>query len=238
MTAPLVESSRTRLLATLRGADRAMRVDELCAALGLSPNAVRFQLARLVASGAVRDEHPPATGPGRPPVAYRAVPEEAVDEAAAYRSLARVLGDALGALATAEEIADVGERWARHHRPLPSTPDDSPSAALERVVALLDDLGFAPEVSDDGRTVALHHCTYSRLAVEQPAVVCALHLGMVRGALGDQADGVRLGLTPVLDGSAPCLLHVRPRVASDVPSRDTSTDTSTHTSTDTEEHPS
>ena len=113
LTAPQVESSRTRLLSTLRGADRAMRVDELCAALGLSANAVRFQLARLIAAGAVRDEHPPATGPGRPAVGYRAVPAEAVDDAAAYRSLARVLGDALGSLATPEEVAEVGERWAR-----------------------------------------------------------------------------------------------------------------------------
>jgi len=205
-----VESSRARLLSTLRGADRAMRVDELCAAVGLSANAVRFQLARLIAAGAVRDEHPPATGPGRPAVAYRAVPEEAVDEAAAYRSLARVLGDALGTLATPDEVADVGEQWARHHRPPAALPEDSPASALERVVAMLDELGFAPEASDDGRTVALHRCTYSRLAIEQPEVVCALHLGMVRGALGDAADDVRLGLTPVLDGSGPCLLHLRP----------------------------
>ena len=212
MTAPPVESSRTRLLSTLRGADRAMRVDELCAAVGLSANAVRFQLARLVAAGAVREEHPPATGPGRPPAAYRAVPEEAVDDAAAYRSLARVLGDALGSLATPEEVAEVGERWARHHRQLNTTPDAGPSTVLERVVTLLDDLGFAPEASADGSTVALHRCAYSQLATEQPEVVCALHLGMVRGAIGDQADDVRLGLTPVLDGSAPCLLHIRPRV--------------------------
>jgi predicted ArsR family transcriptional regulator len=210
VTAPQVESSRNRLLSTLRGADRAMRVDELCAALGLSANAVRFQLARLVAAGAVRDEHPPATGPGRPPVAYRAVPEEAVDDAAAYRSLARVLGDALGSLASAQEVAEVGERWARHHRPTLSTRDDGPATALERVVALLDDLGFAPEPADDGQTVALHRCTYSQLAIEQPQVVCALHLGMVRGAMGDPAGDVHLSLTPVLDGSAPCLLHIRP----------------------------
>jgi predicted ArsR family transcriptional regulator len=221
-----VESSRARLLSTLRGADRSMRVDELCAAMGLSANAVRFQLARLIAAGAVRDEHQPATGPGRPPLTYRALPEEAVDDAAAYRSLARVLGDGLGSLATPDEIAGVGERWARHHRPSSPPHDDSPSGALEQVVAVLDDLGFAPEVADDGQTVALHRCSYSQLAVEQPDVVCALHLGLVRGALGDQADGVRLGLTPVLDGSAPCLLHIRPRV----PSRDPRADT--------EEHPS
>jgi predicted ArsR family transcriptional regulator len=230
VTSSPVESSRTRLLSTLRGADRAMRVDELCAALGLSANAVRFQLARLVAEGAVRDEHLPATGPGRPAIAYRAVPEEAVDEAAAYRSLARVLGDALGSLATPAELAEVGERWARHHRPVPAGRGDSRAAALDRVVALLDDLGFAPELADGGRTVELHRCTYFRLAVEQPQVVCALHLGMVRGAMGDQADDVGLDLTPVLDGSAPCLLHVRPRVPRDVPTRATRTDT--------EEHPS
>ena len=188
-----------------------MRVDELRAALGLSANAVRFQLARLVACGAVREEHPPATGPGRPPVAYRAVPEEAVDDAAAYRSLARMLGDALGTLAAPEQVAEVGERWARH-RQLPPTPDVDPSTPQERVVTLLDDLGFAPELADDGRTVALHRCAYSQLAVEQPQVVCGLHLGMVRGAIGDQADDVRVGLTPVLDGSGPCLVHLRPRV--------------------------
>ena len=210
MTAPQVESSRTRLLSTLRGADRVMRVDELCAALGLSANAVRFQLARLIAAGAVRNERPPTTGPGRPPLAYRAVSEEAVDDAAAYRSLARVLGDALGRLATPDEVAEIGERWARHHRPLPPTPDDGPAAALERVVALLDDLGFAPVPAEDGQTVALHRCTYSELAIEQPQVVCALHLGMVRGAMGDLAGDVSLSLTPVLDGSAPCVLRIWP----------------------------
>lgn len=49
---------------------------------------------------------------------------------------------------------------------------------------------------------------------------------MVCDAMSEQAEGVRPGLTPVLDGSGPCLLHVRPRF----PSRDASTDT--------EEHPS
>ena len=49
---------------------------------------------------------------------------------------------------------------------------------------------------------------------------------MVRGARSEHSEGVRPGLTPVLDGSGPCLLHVRPRF----PSRAASTDT--------EEHPS
>ena len=137
-----------------------------------------------------------------------------------------MLGDALGSLATPTEVAEVGERWARLHSQQPPTPDAGPPTTLERVVSLLDDLGFAPEAADDGRTVALHRCAYYQLAIEQPQVVCALHLGMVRGAMGDRADDVRLGLTPVLDGSAPCLLHIRPRVPTHDPR------------TDPEEHPS
>ena len=66
---------------------------------------------------------------------------------------------------------------------------------VERVLALLDDIGFRPELAPDGKAILLHHCPFHELARDRPEVVCNIHLGLLRGALrqlGAPAEAIRL----------------------------------------------
>ncbi|MDP2774020.1 MAG: hypothetical protein Q8O61_10740, partial [Nocardioides sp.] len=96
-------------------------------------------------------------------------------------------------------------------------------SARAEVVTLLDDLGFAPEVATDRPAdVRLTRCPLLEAAHRHPDVVCAVHLGIVRGALsalGADAEGTRL--LPFAEPGACRLVvpPVRPAVESAVESQ-------------------
>jgi predicted ArsR family transcriptional regulator len=202
--------SRERVLDALRASGRALRLSEVCAQVSLSPNPVRSHLARLADDGLVRVDHEAPHGPGRPAALYSALPAEP-EEGAAYRTLAGLLGRTLATVATPSVAGQAGRDWART---LLDRRRDAGRAdvadAVDLVVELFDEGGFAPRVTPDRRTVELYRCPFISLAVEQPEVVCAVHLGLVRGVLDELDDPRTVRLAPVLDGSGPCLLHVAP----------------------------
>ncbi|MGN6131795.1 MAG: transcriptional regulator, partial [Nocardioidaceae bacterium] len=75
------------------------------------------------------------------------------------------------------------------------------------VVALLDDIGFAPEADDRNTVVRLPRCPLLEAAHKNPDIVCSVHLGLVRGALeeyGGDPDGT--DLLPFAEPGA-CRLH-------------------------------
>ncbi len=204
--------TRSRLLAALRQADGPVRVRELAEAVGLHPNSVREQLDQLVDAGlTIRSVGPPA-GRGRPGLLYAAGPDADDPDPNAYRELAQVLADALVRQPEAAAVAvTAGERWGRtmtgHAAPTPTVAE-----AVKRLVTLLDDAGFAPERPDGpGEPIQLRHCPFEPLARKHPAVVCGVHLGLMRGALrelGAPLDAVRLEpfVAPDL-----CIAHLGPR---------------------------
>lgn len=71
---------------------------------------------------------------------------------------------------------------------------DAPAGPLDRLVALLADLGFAPDGADgaaDGDDlVRLRHCPFLELARQRPDVVCSIHLGLMQGALAQWGAAV------------------------------------------------
>ncbi len=87
----------------------------------------------------------------------------------------------------------------------------SPHAAREQVLRLLEDLGFAPEVAPERPAeVRLTRCPLLEAAHRHPEVVCALHLGIVRGALTEHgADPSGSWLVPFAEPGA-CRLGVPP----------------------------
>lgn len=188
--------SRARLLAELRRSDAPMGIRELALIVGLHPNTVREHLDRLVAAGLVtRDTAAPA-GRGRPGLRYAAERVSAEEDPSAYRMLARVLATALAGRDDGVAAATgAGEGWgalaAGAHGPV-----DDPAMATERLVQMLDDLGFAPEVDPDAASsILLHQCPFGALAHERGDVVCGVHLGLMRGALrelGAPLDAVSL----------------------------------------------
>jgi predicted ArsR family transcriptional regulator len=196
--------SRDDVLAALRGTSAPLTVTALSATTGLSSNAVRFHLEHLVAVGAARVvRDPDHNRPGRPALLYTAAPVEAVDQAAGYRMLAGVLANQLPRSGRVRVSVRAGRAWAARV-PTRGHAED-PVAA---VVSLFADTGFRPVALADGRTLELHRCPFMALAVEQPDVVCSVHLGLAQGVLDAIGARATVRLEPVLDAPGPCLVHI------------------------------
>jgi predicted ArsR family transcriptional regulator len=214
----LSSSVRTRLLRLLLAHEVHGEVQALAAALELHVNTVRAHLAVLEGAGLVVSGPEQRARPGRPRLVYRPtdLAAEVVEPAAVasvaaergYRFLATVLaGHLAGSSADPEaEARSAGVAWGRYlvDRPAPFERLDT-TAAVERVVALLAEFGFEPELAvadheggpqgPDGPDgpggpdprgtpqVLLRRCPFSHVARDHPAVVCSLHLGLMRGAL-------------------------------------------------------
>jgi predicted ArsR family transcriptional regulator len=207
--APTRQSSRERVLAVLRASETPLGVAAITTATGLSANAVRFHLQNLLESRAVRartdPDHP---GPGRPTIRYAATPMEAANPSSAYRLLAGLLARAVSRSAAAGTASEAGRDWARTLAPPSSTEASSQPDPIDAVSTLFEDSGFDPRRGVDGQTLELHRCPFLDLAVEQPDVVCGIHLGLVKGLLEEIGARRDVRLIPVLDGSGPCLVRL------------------------------
>jgi predicted ArsR family transcriptional regulator len=182
------------VLDVLRAAGSPLGVVEAAERMGVHPNTVRFHLDALVSEGLAERRAEASAGPGRPRTVYTARPGMDRGGVRHYRFLARVL---LGRWASAdpaearEEARETGRAWGRTLvDPLPASERPTAGRSLSGLVALLDDLGFAPrpEGGDEsaGRSperIRLRHCPFLELAQEHGRLVCPLHLGLMQGAL-------------------------------------------------------
>jgi predicted ArsR family transcriptional regulator len=176
--------SRRRLLAVLRAAAAPMDVAALADAVGLHVTTARFHLEVLERAGLVSRAAERAGRPGRPRQLYVAV--EALEVNEGHRRLAEALVDVLAA------DPDGGEQWAERagrqwaEREVPADAELSLDEGIRWVSELFDRLGFAPRLVEDsqGRHVELYACPFRDLARSYPQVVCTVHAGLLRGALG------------------------------------------------------
>ena len=173
----------------------------LAEAVGLHLTTIRFHLDVLEQAGLVHRLVERGGRPGRPRQLY-SVAEDADSGGAgsdqSYRELAEVLAGALGddpeVARQRTEVA--GRRWAETQVPAQELSWDEGTKA---VGAVFDRLGFAPRLVDDGdgRHVELTACPFRDLARSYPQVVCAVHAGLLRGALsrssvpGAEGAGIR-----------------------------------------------
>ena len=187
--AALAVSSRRRLLEVLQSAEEPLDIGQLAAAVGLHGTTARVHLEVLERAGLVRRAVQRAGRPGRPRQLYAAVPRSAPVEG--YRQLAGVLAAELAAGPDAGRRAErAGWSWAAQQ--VPAGAAGSWDQATRGVGELFDRLGFAPRLADDGRYrhLELDTCPFRDTARDYPQVVCAMHLGLLRGALH------RLGVPP------------------------------------------
>jgi predicted ArsR family transcriptional regulator len=186
--------SRARVYATLRDAGEPLDAATLAARVGLHQNTVRWHLDHLLDAGLVSSGRQPLDRPGRPRVVYEALPEPLPAAAADdHRLLASALAAALADTPDGPQRAvAAGEEWGRYlvERPEPGARTAA-ADAVEAVVQILDDQGFAPTV--DGTCVAMHHCPFRELATKHPEVVCGMHHGLVVGALAELRTDVSAG---------------------------------------------
>jgi predicted ArsR family transcriptional regulator len=215
--------TRAAVLHLLREADgdaAGVSAAEVARALGLHANTTRFHLDALAAAGLVLRELEQRTQPGRPRVLYRARDSHRGNP---YHDLAGAMvrhfaGNAVDRPALAREagVAWGVELRADRERLAPA------ESSLCRLVGCLADLGYAPELEEGQELlVVLRPCPYADLAAEDPAVVCELHLGLMRGVLGEDQGLAVASLLPWVTPTR-CEVHleqVMPGAAGDVGSQ-------------------
>jgi predicted ArsR family transcriptional regulator len=207
------------VLDVLRAAARPLGVAEAAERVGVHPNTVRFHLDALMAEGLVVRRVEAPSGPGRPRTVY--APRPGMDRRGrrSYRLLAQIL---LGQLASQgpgarEAATEAGRAWGGFLvDPLPPSRRPTAERSAARLVALLDDLGFAPEPEGGGagkapERIRLRHCPFLELAEEYGQLVCPIHLGLMQGALaGLRAPLAATALEPFAEPDS-CLAHLAAR---------------------------
>ena len=192
----LSDPSRLRILELLQQAEAPVDARELATRVGLHLNTIRSHLRLLAEAGLVSQRREQRTRPGRPRLLYEATTEP-LDERAltSYRLLAQILASHLAdsehdPSARAEEV---GSAWGAHlvREPPPFT-SISKEESIDEVVRLHDQLGFGPELrqTKSGQELVLKRCPFQEVATSYQAVICPVHLGLIRGALAKLGTGV------------------------------------------------
>lgn len=200
-------------MALLRRSGAPLGVADIASRLQLHPNGVRTHLRRLEARRLVRS-HSAQGSVGRPRMLWAVTPR-AVAEAdlphtgwAMARSLARAIPATPARLREVEQagvtlgfemVDEIGEGALR-------------GSGGDAVGQALGALGFAPVRQEDGAITRyqLQTCPYAEAVRENPAVVCTLHKGVVRGVLERLRPGAELtGFTVRPPEIAGCIVEVQ-----------------------------
>jgi DeoR family suf operon transcriptional repressor len=178
-----LQSTRGRIVRLLRERDRT--VNDLAAALGVTPNAVRAHLPALEEEGLVR-ENGRRPGVRRPEVLYTLAPEADRLFARAYGLVLRLLLEALQTrLAPAEleaVLAEIGHQLGEVHRVASS---QTFAERIRRATEVLNALGGLATVEEGeaGWTVHGVRCPLAELGAGH-AEVCALAGALLEDIVG------------------------------------------------------
>lgn len=188
--------SRVAVLEAIRASADPLDAPTIAERVGLHPNTVRSHLDRLAEVGLVTSEPERRATPGRPRLLFRAVPTRPSADADSYRLLAGILAGGIGVSGSPREVAaEAGRRWGEQA----AVPDAGPSDPVAGLVALLEEIGFAPATPADpdpadsdpadsdpaapATVIELHRCPFGDVVREHQEVVCSVHLGLMQGAL-------------------------------------------------------
>lgn len=202
---------RREVLRVLRASPDPMSIVAIADVLGVHPNTVRFHLDSLVGDGQVEQVEPGRKGPGRPPLMFAAVRQMDRGGTRHYRLLAEILTAAFAAERDprAKALA-AGRAWGRK---LESLPTDAANAedAIDHLVDMLDDLGFAPErrAADGEQQVGLRHCPFLEVAENRTNVICPVHLGLMQGAMESWGAPVAVERLDQFVEPDLCLAHLK-----------------------------
>lgn len=187
----LADPSRARILETLRATEAPQDASQLARVVGLHVNTVRSHLRVLAKAGLVSVHPEERNTRGRPRLVYEpAAQPETSGAQAGYQLLAEILASELASSGddSADRAQQAGEAWGRFL--VSRRPPHVPSSAAEdidTVLDLLDGAGFDPTLEPDatGHTVLMQHCPFGEVADHYRKIVCAVHLGLIQGALDE-----------------------------------------------------
>ncbi|MGZ4515259.1 MAG: helix-turn-helix transcriptional regulator [Mycobacterium sp.] len=215
----MLRESKSRVLEVLQDSGTQLNVNDVAARLGLHPNTVRFHLDSLVSDGQVEHVELDRKGPGRPALMFCAVRQMDRGGTRHYRLLAEILAVAFAGErdASAKALA-AGRAWGHKlDSSLEAVPTDPASAdeAIDHLVNMLDELGFAPErrAADGEQQVGLRHCPFLELAENRTAVVCPVHLGLMQGAMEAWGAPVSVDRLDAFVEPDLCVAHLAPQSA-------------------------
>jgi predicted ArsR family transcriptional regulator len=156
---------------------------ELAEAAGVHVNTLRPHVLELEAAGMLASERRVLPSRrGRPGIDYR-LANGWDSSGAGYLGVAELLAAALGRVGLdADQLRAVGEEWGRYLLGRPGTYDVENE--LPRVLARL---GF--EATINGQGVQLARCPCSKVAPDQPEIMCSLTEGVIKGALAAAGSG-------------------------------------------------
>ncbi|MBE7325015.1 helix-turn-helix domain-containing protein [Nocardioides sp. Y6] len=203
--------SRTRVLDLLTRSAEPLGMAELTAATGLHANTLRGHLEALVETGLVDRRRATPIGRGRPAWLYTAADESHTSE---YAALASTLASGLATSAPdpAAAGARAGEGWGRELARQRLSRMNGPLDPRSEALAALEEFGFAPRDTPVD-VVELTRCPLLDTARKHPEVVCAVHLGLVRGMVSEHGgDPSGTTLEPFATDDS-CRLHL-PRTLS------------------------
>ena len=219
------DGRRAEVLRLLKAAGAPMSIADIAGQLDVHPNTVRFHLDPLVSSGLAERVPPRHDRPGRPPLLFRAARRMNRAGPRRYRLLAEILVQDLAAGPDpGRRAAEAGRSWGRRLASPAGTSGDGDAErgtktgragigeAAGRLVSLLDELGFAPDlrVTDDGAKVGLRHCPFLELAETRAQVVCLVHLGLMRGAMDAWDAPVTVDRLDAFVQPDLCVAHLAP----------------------------
>ncbi|KUI31651.1 transcriptional regulator [Mycobacterium sp. IS-1742] len=211
-----MSTRRGDVLAVLREAPTPLSIAQIAGQLTVHPNTARFHLEALVESGQVESVEVDRTGPGRPPLMFRAV--AGMDPAGPrdYRMLAAILADTLARQPNAaRQGVAAGRSWGE--RATAPARTRTRRQAVERLTAMLTDLGFAPETRGSTGSlgeIGLRNCPFLEVADTRRDVVCPVHLGLMQGALSAWEAPITVeALTPFAEPDL-CVAHLQQVVES------------------------
>ena len=213
---PVLGESRAKVLAVLQAASSPVSVGQVAERVGLHANTARFHLDGLVESGMALRSVEDRGAPGRPRALYTSTPGSARAGRRNYGLLAEILTSYVAGRVEepARAAAEAGEAWGRYLAgPRAPFRTITAEAATRRMAEVLDEIGFVPEVvsTEQGRQVLLHHCPFRELAEDHQAVICSVHLGLMRGLLNElDAPLEATRLDPFVEPSL-CVTTVAPR---------------------------
>jgi predicted ArsR family transcriptional regulator len=202
--------SRAALWETLRAQSEPTTLRALAQAADLHENTVREHLDALVAAGLATRSPAKSSGRGRPAWLYEATDQDP-EARSEYAGLAAALAYTIHhrSPAPVDDALAAGRSWGRDLASRRAAmPEPTATGARRRVVALLDDLGFAPQTNARAASVRLTRCPLLEAAQRYPDVVCGVHLGLAQGALEEYgADPGGARLLPFVEPGA-CRLHL------------------------------
>lgn len=212
----LASATRVAIMRLVRGAPDGLTAAEVARDVGRHLSTVREHLDQLTAAGLLRRERASGGAPGRPAWRYRAA---ASPDAAAgpYRELAVALVEHLAATEDDPWRAGVaaGRGWGR--RLAAGVPPGVGPRPGDRVLAVLDRLGFAPHVAArhgaEPTVIHLRNCPFRDLVDRTSDVVCGLHLGVIRGAVGAAGGSTADARLAPFGAPAACVVRLAPTVS-------------------------